>query len=297
MNPTSAAVTGTITLRTQQGALVASTPVSIAPMGSTTVPFQTAFSSPQSGYATLTFSDAVVAFESFGPGNLVAVLPPAAEPGLFIPFVVGGSGFQTDANLINLADQTVTLQAALYTGSGIQVGSTQSLTLAPGQQLTSSLQSVFSLQQLPDTGYVRLTVPQLSKGFFTYYPTISGLAQIRSTQGGTTVIPVSSYPLADAFVLGDGTSGGGFEGIAMVNPAASNVSVNLLALNLDGSVAATASLTLSPGQVVSQLTTQLFKGALPAQTVIRVTSSAPIAVTAISGSTALDQFRSLPVLR
>jgi hypothetical protein len=108
---------------------------------------------------------------------------------------------------------------------------------------------------------------------------------------------VSSYPLADAFVLGDGTSGGGFEGIALVNPAASNVSVNLLALNLDGSVAATASLTLSPGQVVSQLTTQLFKGALPAQTVIRVTSSAPIAVTAISGSTALDQFRSLPVLR
>jgi hypothetical protein len=42
---------------------------------------------------------------------------------------------------------------------------------------------------------------------------------------------------------------------------------------------------------------QLFSGGLPAQSVIRVTSSAPIAVTAISGSSSLDQFRALPALR
>jgi hypothetical protein len=167
--------------------------------------------------------------------------------------------------------------------------------MRPGEQLAASVQQIFS--QSPDMGYVRFDVPQYYKGFFPYYPAIGGQARVRSSQGGSTVIPLSAYPLADAFVLGDGLSAGGFEGIALVNPTAANVSVNLQALNVDGSVAATASVTLSAGQVVSQLTNQLFNGKLPAQTVIRVTASAPIAVTAISGSTNLDQFRALPVLR
>jgi hypothetical protein len=167
--------------------------------------------------------------------------------------------------------------------------------MAPGEQLASSVQAIFS--QSPDAGYVRIDVPQLFKGFFAYYPTIDGQARIRSSQGGSTVIPLSAYQLADAFVLGDGTSAGGFEGIALMNPSASNVTVTLQALNLDGSVAAISSVTLTAGQVLSQLTNQLFNGGLPAQTVIRVTSSTPIAVTAISGSTSLDQIRSLPVLR
>jgi hypothetical protein len=296
MNPGSAAVNGTIAIRSPQGALVESTQVSIAPLASTTVSLA-ALSNGQSGYATLAFSDAVIAFESFSPSNLMAVTPPAEQGGLFIPFVAGGNGFQTDANVVNTSDQTITLQAKLFTASGSQAGSTQSITLAPGQQLASSLQSVFSLQQVPDAGYVQINVPQLSKGFFPYYPTVTGLAQIRSQQGGSTVIPLSTYQLADAFVLGDGVGAGSFEGVAMVNPTAGPVSVTLQALNLDGSVAGTASLTLNAGQVVSQLTSQLFTGGLPAQTVLRVTSSAPIAVTAIIGSTGLDQFRALPVLR
>jgi hypothetical protein len=225
----------------------------------------------------------------------VAIQPPAADSSLIIPFIAGGSSFQTDVNLINLSDQTVAMLAQLFSGSGTQVGSTQTITMAPGQQFTSTVQQMFS--QSPDTGYVRFNVPQLSKGFFSYYPTISGMARVRSSAGGSTVIPLSAYPLADAFILGDGTSGGGFEGIAFVNPTGSNVSVNVQALNLDGSVAASGSLTLGGGQIASQLTNQLFNGGLPPQTVIRVTSSTPIAVTAISGTNALDQFRSLPVLR
>ena len=214
---------------------------------------------------------------------------------MFIPFTAGGTSFQTDVNLVNVSDQTVTLTATLLTGSGSQSGFAKAITMGPGEQLASSIQQLFS--QSPDTGYVRVDVPLLRKGFFGYYPTITGLARIRSTQGGTTVVPLSVYPLADAFVLGDGTSAGGFEGIALVNPTASNVSVSLQALNLDGSVAATATVNLTAGQVFSQLTTQLFNGGLPAQTVIRVTASAPIAVTAISGTLGLDQFRALPVLR
>jgi hypothetical protein len=48
--------------------------------------------------------------------------------------------------------------------------------------------------------------------------------------------------------------------------------------------------------LAAQLTDQLFNGAPPSQTVIRITSSAPIAVTAITGSTALDQILALPVM-
>ena len=296
MNPNSSAVTGTLTLRSEQGQPISTTQVNIGPLASTTVSLQTAFgTAPQSGYASAVFSNSVIAFESFGQGNLLAVQPPASEASLFIPFIAGGSSFQTDVNLINLSDQSVVLKAELFTGSGSQVGSTQSITMSPGEQLAASIQRIFS--QSPDTGYVRFDVPQFYKGFFPYYPVIGGQARVRSSQGGSTVIALSAYQLADAFVLGDGLSAGGFEGIALVNPTASNVSVNLQALNLDGSVAATASVTLSAGQVVSQLTNQLFGGRLPAQTVIRVTASAPIAVTAISGSTGLDQFRALPVLR
>ena len=292
-------MTGTLTLFTSDGKVAAAKPVNLSPMASTNLSIQTTFNTtPQSGYVSAVFSSPVAAFESFGGGsalNQMAVQPPASQGSLFIPFIAGGSSFQTDVNLINLSDQIVAVQAELFTGSGTQVGSTQLITMFPGDQLASSIQQIFS--QSPEMGYVRLDLPQLYKGFFSYYPTITGMARIRSSQGGSTVVPLSAYPLADAFVLGDGTSAGGFEGIAFVNPTASNVSVSLQALNLDGSVAAVSNVTLSGGQVVSQLTNQLFNGGLPAQTVIRVTSSAPIAVTAISGTSALDQIRSLPVLR
>ena len=296
MNPNSSAVTGTLTLRNEQGQVVSTVPLSLNVLASTSLALNTAFgTTPQSGYATAVFSNPVVAFESFGQTNLIAVQPPAADAALFIPFTAGGDGLQTDVNLINLSDQTVVLKAQLFTGTGPQASSTSLITMAPGEQLASSIQRIFA--QSPAIGYVRIDVPQFYKGFFAYYPAIAGQARVRSSQGGSTVIPLSSYPLADAFVLGDGTSNGGFVGIALVNPTASNVAVNLQALNLDGSVAATASVTSNPAQVLAQLTSQLFTGAVPAQTVIRVTSSAPIAVTAISGTTALDQIRSLPVLR
>jgi hypothetical protein len=225
----------------------------------------------------------------------VAVQPPASQGSLFIPFIAGGSSFSTDVNLINLSDQIVAIQANLFDGNGMQTGTTQLITMFPGDQLLSSVQQIFS--QSPATGYVRLDLPQLQKGFFSYYPAIAGMARIKSSAGGSTVVPLSAYTLADAFVLGDGTSAGGFEGISFVNPTPSPVNVTIQALNLDGSLAAAANLSLSGGQVSSQLTNQLFNGALPVQTVIRVTSTSPIAVTAISGTNALDQFRSLPVLR
>jgi len=297
MNPNSATATGMLTLRTEDGQVVTTAPVNIGPLASTTIAVQTVFNSPRSGYISGVFSNPVIAFESFGETqpNLVAIQPPASADALFIPFVVSLSGLQTDVNLINLSDQTVTLKAQLFTGTGSQPAATSLITMPPGEQLAASIQRIFN--QLPPTGYVRLDVPLIFKGFFGYYPTIAGLARIRSLQGGSTVIPLSAYTLADAFVLGLGVPGTEFQGLALVNPTASDVTVSLQALNTSGTVAAAASITLAAGQVVSRLTSELFGAALPAQPVIRVTSSAPIAITAISGSAMLDQFRALPVLR
>jgi len=297
MNPNSVTATGMLTLRTEDGQVATTAPVSIGPLASTTIAVQTVFNSPRSGYISGVFSNPVIAFESFGETqpNLVAIQPPASADALFIPFVVSLSGLQTDVNLINLSDQTVTLKAQLFTGTGSQPAATSLITMPPGEQLAASIQRIFN--QLPPTGYVRLDVPLIFKGFFGYYPTIAGLARIRSLQGGSTVIPLSAYTLADAFVLGLGVPGTEFQGLALVNPTASDVTVSLQALNTSGTVAAAASITLAAGQVVSRLTSELFGAALPAQPVIRVTSSAPIAITAISGSATLAQFRALPVLR
>ena len=297
MNPNSSTATGTLTLRTEDAQVVTSANVSIAPLASTAVAVQTAFNSPPSGYISAVFSNPVIAFESFGETkpNLVAIQPPASANPLFIPFVVSLSGLQTDVDLINLSDQTVTLKAQLFGATGSQPASASLITMLPGEQLAASIERIFT--QLPPTGYVRLDVPQVFKAFFGYYPAIAGLARIRSLQGGSTVIPLSAYALADAFVLGFGVTGTEFQGLALVNPTASDVSVNLQALNINGTLAAAASITLAAGQVVSRLTSEFFGTALPAQPVIRVTSSAPIAITAISGSATLDQFRALPVLR
>jgi hypothetical protein len=75
------------------------------------------------------------------------------------------------------------------------------------------------------------------------------------------------------------------------------VTVILQAVKLDGTVAGSATVRLSARQLATQLIDQLFNGTLPAQTVIRITSSAPIAATAITGSITLDQILALPVLR
>ena len=229
MNPNSESATGTLTLYTSEGKVVTSTLVTLAAMGSTNLSVQTAFNtSALSGYVSGVFSSPVAAFESFGSGsalNQVAVQPPAAQGSLFIPFIAGGPSFGTDVNLINLSDQIVAIQANLFNSTGSQVGTTLLITMLPGDQLVSSVQQIFSSS--PATGYVRLDLPQLQKGFFMYYPTIAGMARIRSSAGGSTVIPLSAYPLGDAFDLGDGASAGGFEGIALVNPGSSAVNVTI----------------------------------------------------------------------
>jgi hypothetical protein len=298
LNPNSSPTSGTLTLRTAEGRFVTSSSIQIAPLASASVPIGTTFNNPSTGYVFGSFSNPVVAFESFGEGNplnMLAIQPPASVSSLFIPFFADGNGFQTDVNLLNESDDTVPLKAQQFNGTGAPVGPIVLITMPPSEQLAVNVDRIFS--QVASTGYIRFEVPQLFKGFFPYFPTISGHARVRSSQGGSTVIPISAYPLQDAFILGSGTGASEFQGLALVNPTASAVTVTLQAISSVGTVLGDSSASLSPGQVLTRLVTEFFTGGLPAQSVIRVTASAPIVTTSITGSLSLDALRSLPVLR
>jgi hypothetical protein len=297
LNPASSSASGILSLRTAEGSLVTTTSLVLQPLASTTVTLGSTFSNPASGYVFGSFSGPVVAFESFGENNtlnMLAIEPAAAVRSLFVPFFAVGNGFQTDVNLLNVSEETFTLKAQLFSGTGASIEPNVLITIPPNQQLATAVDRLFS--QVPATGYIRFEVPYLFKGFFPYFPSISGHARIQSSQGGSTVVPLSANPLQDAFIPGSGTGAGEFEGIVLLNPTTSAVTVTLQAMNLNGTVLSSTSLTLNPSQVVVRLTTEFFSGGLPPQLVIRVTSSATIVTAAITGSNTFDVLRSLPVL-
>jgi hypothetical protein len=297
-NPNSTEARGMLTLRTSEGRIVSSTPVTLPALGSSSLVIATAFNNPLQGYISGNFSLPVVASESFGDSgtlNLLAIQPPAGVPVLYVPLSVVGNGFQTDVNLINTSTDTVTIRGQLYDGSGTAVGSAMLITIPPGEQLARSVAQIFP--QTAPTGFIKFDVPQLMSGFFPYYPLITGHAQIRSAQGGSTVIPLSAYSLQDQYIAGSGTGAGEFQGVTLINPGATATSVTLQAINANGTVAATASLTLNAGQVISRLITEFFTGGVSSQSVLRISASAPIIVSSVTGSTGLDMLRSLPVQR
>ena len=297
-NPNSAPVSGTLTLRTEEGQTVSSPRVTLNPLASTTLAVGGLFNGPSRGYISGDFPAPVAAFESFGDGNtlnLLAMQPLAAAATFYVPLYVNGNGFQTDVNLINVSDDTATLTGQLYSGTGAPVEPAVLITMPPRQQLVASVGQIFP--QTAPIGFIRFDLPFSSRGIFSNYPPISGHVQIRSAQGGSTVVPLSTFPLQDVYILGSGTAASEFEGITLINPSATAVTVSLQGLNSSGTTAGAFSLTLNPGQVVSRLITEFFSGGLPAQSVIRITSSAPIVTSAITGSNSLDTLRSLPVLR
>jgi hypothetical protein len=297
-NPNSSQISGTLTLLTEEAQIVSTVPVTLGALSSTTVSMAASFNTPSRGYVSANLSGPVIANESFGDStnlNLLAIQPPAGVAVLYVPFSVVGNGFQTDVNLVNISNDTVTLKGQLYNGSGAPVGPLVLITMHPHEQLARNVTEIFP--QTAPTGFIRLEVPQLMSGFFPYYPLISGHAQIRSVQGGSTVIPVSAFPLSDQYILGSGTGASEFQGITLINPDTTTASVTLQAMNAAGTVASSTALTLNAGQVVSRLVSEFFTGGLPPQSVVRVTSSSPLVVTAVTGSTTLDTLRSLPVLK
>jgi hypothetical protein len=296
-NPNSSATAGTLTLRSEDGGTVSSAPLSLAPLASASVSLSTLFNSPTRGYVSGSFTLPVVVFESFGTGasNLLAIEPAAAVSSLYIPFFAVGDGYQTDINLLNVSDQGFTVQAQMFNSTGVASGTLVTLTFAPNQQIALPLEQLFS--QVPSSGYIRFDVPQLMKGFFAFYPGVSGHARIRTAQGGSTAIPLSQFALQDSFVLGAGTSSSESQGIALVNPGTSSVNVSLQVLSSTGAVQSAASVTLNAGQILSELTTQLFTSGVPAQSVVRVTASSPIVAAVVTASNSNDALRSLPIVR
>jgi hypothetical protein len=300
-NPNSSATTGTLILRTEDGQTAGNTSVQLAPLASTSIVLSSTFNNPATGYVLGTFSSPVVSYESFGNGNVMNNITPTQQAGnngvLFAPFFASGSGFQSDLNLVNFSSALVTLKTQFFDGSGMPAGPAFLITIPAGDQLNQSILDFFPAA--PSTGYIRFDVPPslVTPPFGPTYPEISGHVRVRSAQGGSTIVPMTAFPLQDAFVLGAATAPGEFQGISLVNTGSSAATVSLQAINSSGTVAGTATVTLNPGQNVSKLATELFGTGFSGQSVIHISAPAPIAAAAITGSGGLDTLRSLPVLR
>jgi hypothetical protein len=252
------------------------------------------------GQVTGNFSGPVVAFESFGNAastlNFVPAQVPAGLPALYVPFFATGGGYETDLNIINSSDQAVTLTAQIFDSGGGQVSPARQITLIQAQQLSTTVAELFQVQSFT-SGYVRIQVPQMAKGFWTFYPAISGHARIRSGQSSSTVIPLSGYPQPDSSILASGTASGQFQGIALVNPTNSTVSVTMQALTSAGAMIGATTINLAARQISSRLIGEYFSAAIPEGSAIRISASAPVVATSITGSLSGDTLRASPALR
>jgi hypothetical protein len=103
--------------------------------------------------------------------------------------------------------------------------------------------------------------------------------------------------LQDTLFLDSGSAAANFQGIALVNPSTNQVTATLRATDAAGSVVATTTVTLAPGQLYSKLLSEYFTASLPRGSVIRITSTEPIIATSITGSLTGETLRSIPALR
>ncbi|MBI2149908.1 MAG: hypothetical protein HYU27_04795 [Acidobacteria bacterium] len=299
-NPNSVGVSGTITLRTPTGAIAATKDLVVGPMASVSSTTQDLFGMQATGQIAGSFVAPVVAVVSFGAAetlNIISAQAPVGLPALFVPFFATGAGYETDLTLINTSNLTVTLDAQLVDAQGVVVTGTRRLiTMPPSEQLVTSISELFGLRSFR-SGYVRILAPQIARAFWTFYPAITGHVRIRTGESGSTAIPLSRYPYPDSFLLGSGVPSGGFQGIALVNPNNSDVNVTLRALSSTGTTLETTTVSLAAGQIFSRLTNELFGISIPERSVIRVTGTAPVVATSITGSLTADVLRSVSSLK
>jgi hypothetical protein len=298
-NPGGFKVSGTLTLRTPQGSVVATKPIDLESMSALTSSVQDLFSTNAQGQIAGSFNGPIVAIESFGTGTTLNFVPaqvPAGQAALFVPFFATGGGYETDLNIINSSGQTVTVTAQAFDSAGLQTSSARQITLSASEQLSITIAQLFQMQQFA-SGYIRIQVPQVARGFWTFHPAISGHARIRLGQSSSTVLPISGYPHSDSSILASGVAAGQFQGIALVNPTSDAVTVTMHALTTTGVSLGTATVSLAGGQISSKLIGEYFSVAIPERSVIRITSTAPIIATSITGSLNGDMLRATPALR
>jgi hypothetical protein len=299
-NPGTAAVTGTLEVRSQTGAVLTTATVTLPAMGSDSRSLRDLIgSAPAAGQIVGNFPALVVGSASFGTAstlNLVAAQAPNLTGSMYVPFFAAGAGFESDLDLVNSATQTVTISAQLLSMDGAPVGNAQSITLASGAQSVTALSRLFQLSSFT-TGYVRISVPQGGFGPFISYPAITGYVRIRSGQTASTVLPFAVYPQTDTAVLNSGTAAGSYEGIAVLNPGPAATVVTLQALSATGAVLGSVDVSLPAGKITSRQISEYFDVSIPEGSVIRVSCATPVVTTAITGSMNGDTLRSSPGLR
>jgi hypothetical protein len=298
-NPGAAKVSGTVSLLTAQGAPLATKSIDLESLASVSNSLQDLFGTNSAGQISGSFTGPVVAIQSFGSSttlNLVPAQVPAGVGNLYVPFFATGGGYETDLNIINSSSQAATLTAQLFDSTGSQTSPAREIVLSPAEQLSTTIAQFFQMQTFA-SGYVRIQVAQVARGFWTFYPAVSGYARIRAGQASSTIIPISGYPHTESAILASGVAAGQFQGIALVNPNSSAVTVTMQALADTGGLLNTVTIDLAAGQISSRLIGEYFSAAIPEGSVIRISSTAPIVATSITGSLNGDMLRSSPGLR
>src|SRR5204863_8645171 len=132
---------GTLTLKTSAGAVVATKSLDVDAMASVSGSLQDLFGTSVVGQIIGNFGGSVITVESFGTAstlNYVAAQVPAELPSLYVPFFATGGGYETDLNLINSSDQPVALSAQLINNQGTLVAQAQTVNIPAGQQLAAT---------------------------------------------------------------------------------------------------------------------------------------------------------------
>ncbi len=300
-NPASGAATGTLVLRDANGAVVSTRIVTVGSMASVTRTLPDLFAADINGYVSGTFDQTVIVFKTFGPSaslNAAAVGAPVSAATMFVPYFASGGGYVSEVNIINRSDETVTIIAERRDPAGNSVSPSALITLPVSAQVKANVSDIFALPAGLVTGYIRLVMPIFQRGPFVSYPSIQGEVRISTPDSGaSTLIPLSAYPLQDGYILASGSASGTYQGIVLVNPGDVAATAALQVLDSSGSVTHTASVPLTPGQEVARIVSDLFSGSVPEGSLIRVTGTAPLVVTSITGTNGLTELRSSPALR
>jgi len=265
----------------------------------------------QSGYLRIT-SDVGIAgvahAQTDGAPYMIAAQEPSAATTLYAAqFASGKNGstrWVTDVNLVNTSDSPRTIALRLLDNNGNLVSLPSpgtnpcTIPLEPGGELHMRGDQIF---HLPD--------PTLGDAYYegTLVATADGSGIVGDVTFGeglthrfTASLPMAPADQSDQIFaqVAEGQAGGGkpyFTGIALFNPNATEITVQIQVFERRGILAARTDLTLGPQTRIVRTLGQLIPGINQVGGYIHVTSSGgPVAAFAVYGDSALDFLVAIP---
>jgi hypothetical protein len=296
-NPGLGAAKATLRLYDASGSLKASADIVVAPGGTQVRDAGTVFTasdlnSLSGGYITGSSDVGLAVSEVFGNSNDSNVLQgqlAVQRRTYLVPHFVTGDGYSTELSFVNM-DPAVTAQLTLtaFDDDGIPVGGGPvEVLVAPGNQYTQTVARIFpAFGSSFTTGYIRVDLATSSLGPFATAPALTGSVRFTSAGGvGSTALPLFIPPSSNFVYSHVAQNLGYFSGVAVINPNATAVTVDLEVLAEDGTPVGSMSSDLQPGQKIAKLLAEL----IPASAgrlggYVRVRSTLPVSSFSLFGT-------------